>query len=60
MERQLAYGAGRLYTSPDTREHGLLWMVRERWDLAHRIMVDQKVAERPIDVPKFFTTQFLK
>lgn len=60
VTRHLAYGAKALYTSPDTEKHGLLWMERSRWDLAHQVMVEQKVAAGPIDMAKFFTTEFLK
>ncbi len=60
VARHLANGAQRLYTSADTDKHGLLWMERARWDLAHQVMVEQKVAAGPIDVTKFYTTELLK
>jgi NitT/TauT family transport system substrate-binding protein len=59
MARQLANGADKLFTSPQTKAHGLLWMERDRWDLAHRILVDHMVAAQPIDISKFYTTRFL-
>lgn len=60
VERHLAYGAKGLFTSPDTEKNGLLWMVRERWELTQQVMVEQKVAAGPIDLASFFTTEFLK
>ncbi len=60
VERHLAYGAKALFTSPDTERNGLLWMVGEQWDLTQRVMVEQKVAAGPIDITKFFTTDFLR
>jgi NitT/TauT family transport system substrate-binding protein len=59
-ERQLAYGAKGLFASPDTEKHGLLWMVKERWDLGQQVMLEQKVSNEPVDIAKFFTTQFLQ
>lgn len=60
VERQLGYGTKGLFTSGDTEKNGLLWMVRERWDLSQQVMVEQKVAAGPIDIAKFYTTEFLK
>jgi len=59
-ERQLAYSARALVTSADTEGHGLLWMVKARWDLTERVMIEQKVATGPVDTAKFFTTEFLR
>ena len=60
MERHLAYGAKALYTSPETEKNGLLWMVKEQWDLGQQVMLEQKVSNEPVDVAKFFITQFLQ
>lgn len=60
VERQLAYGAKALFTSPDTEKSGLLWMVKEQWDLTQQVMLEQKVSAAPVDMAAFFTTQFLK
>ena len=60
VERHLSYGAKGLFTSPDTEKNGLLWMSAERWELAQRVLVEHKVAAEPVDIAKFFTTEFLK
>jgi NitT/TauT family transport system substrate-binding protein len=47
------------FFSPETKAHGIGWMTKEAWASTTRILIDQGVMKRPIDVDATFNDKFL-
>jgi NitT/TauT family transport system substrate-binding protein len=47
------------FFSPDTKAHGIGWMTKNAWASTTKILLDQGVMKRPIDVDAAFNDKFL-
>ena len=47
------------FYSAETKSHGIGWMTKEAWSRTIKILLDQSVMKRPIDVDAAFTDKFV-
>jgi NitT/TauT family transport system substrate-binding protein len=60
LVKQLEADLKHTFLSNQTREHGIGWMTGEQWKETARVLAEQGVLNKPIDIDRAYDTSFLE
>jgi NitT/TauT family transport system substrate-binding protein len=58
--QQLGADIKHTFLSNQTREHGIGWMTGEQWKETARVLAEQGVLKKPVDIDRVYDTSFLE
>jgi NitT/TauT family transport system substrate-binding protein len=60
LVKQLEADIKHTFLSNQTKEHGIGWMTADQWKETARVLADQGVLNKPVDIDRAYDTSFLK
>lgn len=60
LVKQLEADLNHTFLSNQTKEHGIGWMTGDQWKETARVLAEQGVLNKPVDIDRAYDTSFLK